>query len=958
MITTCYAEPLVPHSRYGRTMHLTLDERSTTTSLRFAVLGSMRAWTGEKEIDLGAPQQRALLALLLVRAGDPVPMHEIVDVLWPGSAPATSANIVHRYVSRLRRMLESGVLTRSAAGYRLDAGAGTLDLLAFHDLAAAASAAKATDPPRAAALLTEAVLLRRGPVAADLPGAVRAAPVFAEADRRINAALLDAAALATGRDQAQVILPALREVAAAAPFDEAVQAALVRLLATTGRAAEALGHFHAVRVRLADELGVDPSPELAAAYREVLRAGSGAQEPAAAVRPAQLPLDLASFSGRDEHVERLTGYLRGRDGARRATRVGVVVGMGGVGKTCLAVHCAHLVADRFPDGQLYVNMRGFDPSATALSPWEAVRGFLIALGVACSALPADFEAQVALFRSLTAERRMLVVLDNVRDAAQARPLLPGGARCAAIVTSRDPLSGLIIQEAALPVPLDPMSSCEAMGMLANRLEGRLAREPGAAPRIIAACGGLPLALSIFSARAAGQPHFTLHEMLAELEASRSRLDLFGHTDGAHDIRAVFSWSYRLLSGAAAHLFRLLGLHPGQFLGVTAAASLAGQPPEPTTRHLAELRRAGLIIEVTPSLFRLHDLVRAYSGELRETAEPAGVRHRAGVRLLNHYVHSALLAAARLNTLRSPGTVTPSPVLAGVTPQSHADHREAVEWFGRERQALLKLMESAASDQLDPPVWQLAWAMENYLQRRHFWAEWKHTQSLALAAASRAGDIPAQARAEHSLGIVYSERALDVPERARAHLRQAIRLFGASGDIVDQAHCLLRLAGVREAGHLAEDRKDHIEQALELYRQAERRDGVDAFPDYIAHGYLNLQRYAEALPYAERGVRLMRQSGELHREAVALTNLAEVRAGLGDRFGTLAADELSVVLFLEVGDLFMAAKQLEEMGLRYAAERRRLAARTALERALGIYRALGLERAAAVRSAIAALRRSE
>ena len=495
---------------------------SVADLVRFSVLGPVRAWRGETEVDLGSPQQRALLALLLVRAGRPVPMDEITDLLWPDSAPASAAGIVHNRVSGLRQVLPTGTLTRSASGYRLDLAAPSLDWLTFQDLVSTARSARAGDPDRAAALLTRAVRLRRGPVAADLPGTVRGSPVFAEAERRVAAAALEAAELAHGRDCAYDVLPVLRAVAAAAPFDEPVYVALMRLLAAAGRTAEAVQHFHDLRERLADELGVDPSPETAATYREILRTGPDRPgSPAGpAVRPAQLPLDLATFSGRAEHAKRIVGYLGGDGPDPAIARVAVIVGTGGIGKTSLAVHCAHRLAGRYPDGQLYVNLRGFDPSGPPVRPREILRGFLIALGVPDSGIPAGFEPQVALYRSRTAERRIIVVLDNVRDADQARPLLPGGPGCGAIVTSRDQLSALIVHEAALPIPLEPMSSNEAEALLWRRLGGRLAAEPQVAEQVIASCGGLPLALSTFSARAITHSHFTLHQLLGELEASR------------------------------------------------------------------------------------------------------------------------------------------------------------------------------------------------------------------------------------------------------------------------------------------------------------------------------------------------------------------------------------------------------------------------------------------------------
>jgi len=917
---------------------------------QYSVLGPVRVHRDGAPANPGAPQQRALLAMLLLRAREPVPMYEIAEVLWPAAAPPSAANIVHRYVSLLRRVVDDGTLTRSASGYQLDAGPDSLDLHRFHRLVDQARAAEATDPDRAGELLAEAIRLRGGPVAADLPDTIRQAPVFVEAERRVAAALVRAAGLVTGRPQAGDLVPVLRDIAAAAPLDEAAHAALIRLLAAADQAAEATEVFTALQARLAEELGVDPSPEVVAAYRDLRppRPAPPAGPGRPAVLPAQLPLDLATFAGRAEQVERLTSHLGDERPGSASTRVAVVIGMGGIGKTSLAVHCAHLIAGRFPDGQLYANLRGFDPSGTPVPADDVVRGFLAALGLPEADIPADFDERVTLYRSLTAGRRLLVLLDNVRNVEQARPLLPGGPGCAVIVTSRDPLVGLIVREAAMPVPLDPMSNGEAGALLEQRLGGRLAAEPDIARRVIASCGGLPLALAIFGARAITHSHFSLRQLLDELEASRDRLDSFGRIDGAHDVRAVFSWSYRLLGPEAAQLFRLLSLHPGQVFGAAATASLAGHDAQQAAGLLGELQRANLITETAPSQFRMHDLVAAYSARLLTDTDPAGVREAARTRLLDHYVQSALLAAMQINGMRSPGRVAPAPMLAGVTPQDFAGYRDAVRWFERERAALLKTIKSAAAAGRYPPVWQVAWAMENYLQRHHYWAEWEQTQKLAQQSAQRAGDLRAEARAQHSLGVAYSGRALNLPERARAHLHEAIRLSGECGDLETQADALVRLAGVEDPRN-ADRRRDYIERALELYKQKERTDtdALRSVATNMAHCYMKLGQYAEALPYALRGAQLLQRSGDRHGAAVSLSNIGEIRARLGDMTGARAADERAVAAFLAAGDQYVAANQLEEMGHRYAS-------RAALQRALAIYETLGSNRAAPVRSAIAAL----
>ncbi|MFG2042325.1 BTAD domain-containing putative transcriptional regulator [Dactylosporangium sp. NPDC048998] len=938
-------------------------------AVRFSVLGPVRGWEGDAELDLGAPQQRALFALLLVHAGQPVPLTSIVDVLWPAGAPATAVNIVHRYVSRLRRLVPDGTLARSSGGYRLDLDDAELDLLAFRRHVAEARSAAEHDPHSALASVVQALRMWRGPVAVGVEAQIRAAPAFAAIDQEIADVLLQAAGLAEHPDCASALLPFLRQGCASAPLDEPMHAALIRTLGRSGRQAEAFAAFAALRGRLVDELGVDPGPEVAAAHRDVLLAHTTAQttpHPASpqaqptgpgpvgaqpTVRPAQLPMDLPTFSGRAEQMQHLTTFLRGEGAGPTAARVAVISGMSGVGKTTLAVHCAHVVAADFPDGQLYVNMRGFDPSARPLPVDEAVRGFLAALGVPDSDLPAGLDEQVALYRTMTSGRRIVVVLDNVRDTEHARVLLPGAPECVAIVTSRHLLTGLVIREGADPTVLEPMSAAESETFLERRLGRRSVAEPAVTRQIVALCGGLPLALAIFSARATTHPHFTLHELTAELQASLNRLDAFDLADGTLNLRVVFSWSYQLLTRDAAELFRLLSLDPGPTLELATAASLAGRERTQTRDLLAELARANLVTELAPGRFRVHDLVRAYSAELLHSEDPPGARQAASARLLDHYVHSSLRAAVLINPRRRPEIVGARAPLPGVTPHAPAGYSEAVGWFFQQRSTLLKMIDLALAAPADPAVWQLAWSMENYLQRHHYCADWESAQQAALTAARRAGDVGAQARAQHGLGIVYSDRALNIPERSRTHLLEAIRLFGESGDALNQATVHLRYATMETPGSGNQQR--HVAEALRLYHERERQGYTDAH-DYIAAAYVRLGDYKQALPYALAAVDLLERVGDRHHQACAWSELTTIYTALGDDVRALGACERSVTLFLDAGDRFLAADELEMMARRYANAGRPLFALNTLRRALALYSEICSSRAASVRAAITAL----
>src|SRR6266516_1472265 len=349
-----------------------------------------------------------------------------------------------------------------------------------------------------------------------------------------------------------------------------------------------------------------------------------------------------------------------------------------VDKTALAVHCSHRVAGRFPDGQLYVTLRGFDPGVADLDPGQALHGFLEAFGVPPARIPEDLAAQRGLFRSLLAGKRILVLLDNARSAEQVRPLLPGSPGCLAIVTSRDQLAGLIATDGARLLALDLLTVTDARELLARRLGAdRVAAEPEAVNDIIAACARLPLALAIAAARAAASPSFPLAAISAELREATSALDPFGGGDRATDVRAVFSWSYRALSAAAARMFRLLGLHPGPDIAVGAAASLAAVPPGQARALLAELSRAHLLAEHMPGRYALHDLLRVYASELAHGHDDQDARATAVHRLLDHYLHTASNAAPRLDAYQSTELDRPQP---GVITVEHASAEDAVRWF--------------------------------------------------------------------------------------------------------------------------------------------------------------------------------------------------------------------------------------------------------------------------------------
>jgi DNA-binding SARP family transcriptional activator len=634
-------------------------------SFCFGVLGPVRVWRDGVEVDLGPRQQRLILALLLAGGGRPVGLGEIVEVLWGGRAPQSAVNVVHRYVGGLRRLFEPGLPARAAgrwlvgdaAGYRLCVDEDNLDLLRLRALVRRGREERAAGRlPEALTAFEQALALWRGPCGGVAELASAESVAFNVVDHECADVAREAAAVALELDRSRAVLPVLRRMADFRPWDEALQAQLLLALSADGQQAEAIAVFQAVRRRLAEELGVDPGDELREAYQLVLRQDAGGPVPAehgpgergpgdrgpgaTTPFPAQLPADLPWFTGRVEAERWTVGLVNGHVLTQVSTPVLAIDGLPGVGKTSLAVHVAHQLADAYPDGQLYVDLQGFDPEQSVLHPAEALQGFLNALGVPDADIPVSHHARSGLYRSVLAGQRILVVLDNAHSVEQVRPLLPGAPGCLVLVTSRKRLTGLATAHGAHLMTLDVLSPEEARRFLAARIgDDRVAADPGAVDEIVKLCGGLPLALSVVASRVLTHPDHRLADIAEQLWEARGGLDGFSD-DMGNDIRGVFSWSYRMLGGRAARLFRLLALVPGPEVTVAAMASLAGVGLSEARTLVGELLRTGLLAEHRPGRFSTHDLVRAYAQELVQLHDDAGARELAFRRLVGHYRQTA------------------------------------------------------------------------------------------------------------------------------------------------------------------------------------------------------------------------------------------------------------------------------------------------------------------------------
>ncbi|WP_327007989.1 NB-ARC domain-containing protein [Dactylosporangium sp. NBC_01737] len=681
--------------------------------LQANLLGPVEIFVAGRQLDLGPAKQRAVLAALLVDAGRPTDVSMIVDRVWGADAPAAVGSSVRSYVARLRRALTeagtgAGLLmpVRRPAGYVAQLPTDQVDLHRFRRLVNDARQQQGEE--QRVELLAEALGLWRGPALADVAGLWADRVRQSLEHQRVDALLLWARAM-LDLDRPDEVTGALHELTANSPLVEPVVALLMEALARCGRAAEALTCYAQTRQRLRDALGTDPGEQLRRIHQAILRdefdrPAVTPVEVSVRPRPAQLPLDVTGFVGRQAEVAVLDSFTH-------QPAVVAIWGTPGVGKTALAVHWAHRVATEFPDGQLYVNLHGFAPDGPPLDPLDVMRGFLNALGVPAQQIPADTWALGGLYRSTLADRRMLLVLDNAASAEQVRPLLPGSGSCAVVVTSRIRLAGLVV-DGACPLHLDLFSDAEAHALLARRIErGRLDRARPAAQAIVAACDRLPLALAVVATRIAVNTHIDLATLARELQEPGKRLDALDDDDQATHIRAVFSWSYRVLNPPTARMFRLIALHPGDQITVTAAASLAGVATGGARRALVELTAAHLLSEPSADRYALHNLLREYARELAQVHETPQERTTACVRLLDHYLHSSN-AADQMMLKDAHPPLDLQTATAGVTPDSFTDNASAAAWLTTETSNLHAAMNLAVAIGSDRHIWQLNWALSN------------------------------------------------------------------------------------------------------------------------------------------------------------------------------------------------------------------------------------------------------
>jgi DNA-binding SARP family transcriptional activator/tetratricopeptide (TPR) repeat protein len=882
-------------------------------------------------------RRKAALAALALQPGEVMSTDRLIHVVWGDAPPATAENTLQSNVSYLRRVLgERAAILARPPGYVLNIPEEATDVRAAERLVRQGT--RSTDPGQGEARLKAAVGLWRGRSLAD----VTDLEWFHDKAQRLDHLLLRAkqglieARLALG-EHSQLI-PELESLRRQNPLHEQIHGLLIRALYRAGRQADAVAAYQALRRTLDEELGIEPSQALHDLHAAVLRQDPSLDlPPAPAVSgpaPAQLPPAITVFTGRGSELAQLDDLLLTRPGA---VVISAVSGTAGVGKTALAVHWARRVRETFPDGQLYVNLRGFDSGGLVTTPVEAVRGFLDAFGVSPARIPASLEAQTGLYRSLLTGRRVLVVLDNARDAEQVRPLLPGAPGCLALVTSRNRLTGLAATEGARLLTVDLLGPAQARELLTSRLDAaRVAAEPGAVDAIVAHCAGLPLALAIVAARAAASPHLPLAALAAELTEADHRLDTLDAGDPATQVRGVLSWSYRTLSTDAARLFRLLGLHPGPDVALPALAGLAGLAAARVRRPLAELVSAHLLAELVPGRYTCHDLLRAYATELAHGQETETDRRTATHRMLDHYLHTARTADALLTP--QPNPIPLPPVQPDAAPEELASHREALVWFTAEHHVLLAAVQQAAAG-FDAHAWQLAATLTTFLDRQAHWRSLADAQNTALAAARRLGDPTGQAHAHRGLGLAHDR--MGQPDSAHTHYQLALDLFDATGNHTGQARTHQHLARMTSAqGHYRRAR-GHARHSLEHYRAVHDHAGQSAALNHLGWCCAQLGDYHQALTYCRQALAPAMEIGDLNGQAHIRDSLGYVHHRLGEHQQAVDNYQQAVDLFHRSGDRHSEATGLTALGVTQHAAGDPAAARTAWTRALGIIDELGL-----------------
>lgn len=899
------------------TVHAFGHDDGGSTPLRIALLGPPTAKLGEQDLRLGPPRQVALLALLAARAGHAVAREEIIAGVWGDEQPSSAENSVHTYVSGLRRVIEPAranrqpgqILVSHDSAYELRLPREAVDIWVFSRcLGDADRSWRSGEYDAALEFLNVALDLWRGPAFSGIPGPFAETEQIRYEELRLTAAeRRGEALLALGRHEQ--LVTDLQGLTREYPLRERARHLLMRALYRCDRQADALAEFQDARKHLVDELGVEPGHALQALHAQILRADPALDTPPAAgpvaaagkrtlALPSQLPRRVGNFTGRGQELTQLQDLLEDAVHDRGdPVPIVLITGPAGVGKTSLAVHCAHAVADRF-DGQVYLNLHGFDRERAAASSVDMLSSLLATLGVGNARIPAGLEALVALYRSTIADKRLLLVLDNAATAEQVRPLLPGGAGCAVIVTSRSRLGGLVARDGAWPVVLGPLRPTESVDLLAGVIgQRRVATDPVAAAYIAELCGGLPLAVRIAAERIATRTHTVLADVAEDLAEEAGRLDVLTvRGDDEATARTVFSWSYRHLDAAAARCFRLVGLHPGVEFGVGVVAAMLDLGVSEAREQMDRLTGVHLVEDVRHGRYRLHDLVRLYARELSQAEDDDPTRAAVIDRLLSWYLTMAE---------RASDVLAPWQSLAGADSQlsglrQFRQYDEARAWFDMELTSLAAAAELATNSGRPELGWRIPLAEFYYLHIVKNWTLWSRTYTIALRAAQAADDPYGEAWMHHGLSVADHGRG-DL-DSALDHSRRALAIRRAIGDRDGEAWSL-------HAMGLAELGRHQLTDAVQLFSQS---------------------------------IEIREELGDAYGMAVSQVLLAEAVYLRGDTDCAIELAEVALTTFTDLGSAHGQGHTLNLLGCAYVVRQDHDKASSAYRRALRVCREAGDE----------------
>jgi DNA-binding SARP family transcriptional activator len=919
------------------------------------ILGPVEVRRGSATVPVSPGRPAVVLAVLAMSARRPVSVDSLARHVWGEDLPERVRGSLHSLIARLRRELGASLIVTKPDGYLLDIDPDQVDLWQFRELVAAAAAAG--EPDDARALLGRALRLWRGEL--------MAAPRFEILSRGVGTSLTEEWLRALHRridldlaaGQFQHVIPELRELLGRHPLRESAWHQLVAALAGAGRHAEAIEAYHEARLLLAKQLGVDPSPDLQDIYKRVLTAAPAAdsQEPGPsalaadhAAPPAQiqigtwerrnyLPADVADFSGREEELRLLTSPS---NGSGRAMVIRAVDGMPGVGKTTLAVHAGHLLADKYPDGLFFLDLHGHAEGHQPTAPGDALETLLHAAGVPGDQIPQPVDERVAMWRTLLAHRRVLLILDNAADAAQVRSLLPGTDTCLTLVTSRRRLADL---DTTITLSLDVLPLSDALRLFAAIVgPARTAAEPGYTEEVVRMCGCLPLAVRIAAARLRARPAWTVGHIRARLADEQHRMAVL--SAGHRSVAAAFSLSYQALPPAQQRMFRLLGLIPGGDFDVHLAAACADVQRADADQILEELVDVHLLQQSTADRYHLHDLLRQHALTAASVTEPSSSRRGAVMRVLDHRLHRAGQAARQFDPRAQGISVHLAETEAEAGVPRIDGPAQALAWFEQERANLVATVIYAAEHGWHTHAWQLPRALWWFLRLRGYHQDWITTHQHALTAARYLGERRAQAETLRALGIAYWQtaqytEALDATE-------QAIALHEEIGDQAGEVAALTDLS-------LHYQRLGRYDHALNLIERAQKLDdGTNrrthaTVMAVLGRAHRELGQRERALEHVNDALVLYREVGDQRYEGIALNQLGLIHRDLGDHDAAMAWHHRALTLLRESGDRSSEAAVLNDIGdtLRAAGTHRESAMyhRQAIDIARAIYNCDQLER---------------